>query len=158
MPIGFGLQPAGSSPAGLGAPDVAPKHDGGVLRDPVTLASLGGRYLDPNTRQYVTTADGRMVGMTRAQQHVALIIATELGSSTVLEMGNRLRSIKTIGASFENELRQVWVDAFARASAAGIVELLGVEPQRVGKTGAFMRLRWRDVETGEVRTTDALGR
>lgn len=71
MPIGFGLQPAGSSPAGLGAPAVAPVHDRGLLLDPITRQPLSGRFLDPNTRQYVTAVDGRIVGMTRAQQHVA---------------------------------------------------------------------------------------
>lgn len=93
--------------------------------------------------------------MTRAQQFVYLAVATDLGSSAVATLGNRLKTIKTIGHAFANELEQVFREALAPGVANGLIEILSIEAQRFRSTGAYVIIRWRDLETGQIETSRA---
>jgi hypothetical protein len=151
---GIGVQPAGVSPAGLGTPNEAADRGGRLFRDAKTGKSLSGRYIDPRTRRYVLDANGRTMGMTAAQQGVHFAVATDLGKSAVREIGNRLKSVKTIGVNYQRQIESVITDALSRLIQSGLVKLESVESKRVGQSGAYLHIRWRDLSTGELRTTD----
>lgn len=151
---GFGLQPAGASPAGLGTPSQAPPRGGVLFRNRSSGESLHGRFIDPRTRTYVFDSYGRTVGMTAAQQGVLLAVMTDLDSCAVREIGNRLKTIKTFGASFNRELQNVFTNALARLVSNGLVEIVSVEARRVGTMGAYVHLRWRDLSTGQIHTIE----
>jgi hypothetical protein len=150
---GAGQQGAGLTPAGLG--DLSGSGVTGFLfKSPTTGESLDCRKIDPRTKRYVFGEDGRIQGMTSAQQNVYLAVSTDLGSSAVREIGNTLKTIKTIGRAFENQLRQVYVNALSRLVNAGHIELVSIEPQRFGTTGAFVLVRWRDLSSKQIQTTE----
>lgn len=151
---GIGVQSAGASPGGLGDPNENPRRRGVVFRDTRTGLPMSARRIDPGTKRYVLDEFGRITGMTAAQQGVHLAVSTDLGTAAVREIGNRLKSIKTIVASFQRELETVYTDALARLTQAGLVQIVDVTSKRVGSSRAYVQVRWRDLSTGAIRTTE----
>lgn len=147
--FGAGGSPAGSSDAGYGSVDAAiiPSHD--LLKSPNGPGRLDARRIDPVTRDYVVGSTGSLAGMTRAQQVVELAFLTLLGSSTIANIGNDLNSIATITDSFAGEVTAKITSALSFAVNTGLIEIVGIDVTRHGKTGAFIRTRWRDLSTGE---------
>ena len=144
---GAGTQGGGLSPAGLGDPAEGDEDNGKLFRDQYSGEGLSGRLIDQRTGRYTFDSYGRILGMSTGQQKVLLAVKTDLGSSAVAELGNRLRSIQKIGVGFERELQDVYSQALARPINAGEVELISVTPQRVGTSGAFVLVRFRDLTT-----------
>ena len=86
MPVGAGLCPAGTVPAGYGVIDTAPAPILIPLPDYRTGLSDGGRFISQTTGDYVFTADGRLQGMPNVYQLVLLAIAN-CDFSSVTEKG-----------------------------------------------------------------------
>lgn len=151
---GFGIQPAGTTPAGLGAPEEVPPYEPTLFRDRKTGKSLSGRYIDPGTRRYLMDASGRTFGMSIGQQGVHLAVTVALGTSAVTSLGNRLKSIKTFGVNYQRQLDSVITEALSRLIQGGQIALVSVEAKRFGSSGAYLHIRWRDLSDGQLHTTD----
>lgn len=147
MPVGIGLCPVGSSPYGFGTPDAAPIPGGKPLRDTLTGAQLSSRKIDPRTKDYTFDAFGRIVGMTQAQQLVQLALSTDKGSSAIRNLGHELRTLTVISANFTRRVEELITQALAAIVQRGLIEIVQITVERVGKTGAFTRVRWRDTST-----------
>lgn len=144
---GAGTQPAGTTPAGVGEPHQGDEQTGVLFEDTSTGDILAGRAIDHRTGDYTFTSHGRIGGMTEAQQNVLLAVKTDLGTSAVRDMGNRLRQIRKIGVGFQRELEDVYASALARLTNAGTVQLESVTPTRIGTSGAYVLVRFRDLLT-----------
>ncbi len=115
---------------------------------------LNARRIDPVTKDYAFESHDRIAGMTTGQQNVYLGVQTDLGTSAVLGLGQELRSIKTITASFARRVDSTLRQALSGPVLRGEILILTVSTTRIGKTGAFARVRWRDLSTGEEKETD----
>lgn len=150
---GFGLQPAGLSPAGFGAPARAEEPQRGILRDR-NGQPQGSRLIDPVTRDYVVASDGRAVGMHNVQQLVHLAIHTVRSSSAIRDLGNELSTVKTITANFEHRVLLILTRAVQHLIDDGLIEVLGFASFTIGPDGgqphgrAIGRFRYRDLTTG----------
>ena len=150
---GFGSQPFGSSPYGIGTPSTAPEQGGKILRDLFTGETQGSRRIDPLTKDYVLDDFGRIVGMVDVQQLVLLAVSTDKGSSAVRQLGQDLKKIDRIGT---NTVRRI--DVTLRAAVQHLVDrdLIEVVDTKVTvvRPGVVLaNLRWRDLNTGLVETT-----
>ena len=87
MPLGAGQSPAGGSAAGYGLPDTGTVPINAILPDPSTGLPQTGRFLNPVTKDYEFTSDGRVVGTPTARQLVQLAVRTTLGSSCLPTLG-----------------------------------------------------------------------
>src|SRR5579864_6548342 len=91
---GAGFQPAGLSPAGFGPVQQAPAPIFIILPDPLTGKSLTGRFIDPRTRQYAFTTDGRTQGFGTVPQLVQIALMTIFNQSVIAGFGNQLYLLK----------------------------------------------------------------
>lgn len=152
---GFGLQPMGVGPFGVGTPATA-SETAGTPQNDESLQSKSARYIDPITRQYAFDANGRMRGMGAVPQKVQLIAATVLGSSAVRELGNDIHEIEDAGDDLEVQIRTRWERAYAGMVRAKEIAILAIEIARFsnagGRVGAKTRIRYRDLTTGIEQT------
>jgi hypothetical protein len=146
---GFGSQPLGSTPYGLGTPASAPIPGGAVLRNPATNASTGSRRIDPKTGDYVLDDSGRILGMSDTQQLVFMAVLTVRGSSAMATLGHRLDDIETMGSSFEREVEATYQEALADLVARRLIEIVAIDVRRLHPGAAYIKVRWRDVESAE---------
>jgi hypothetical protein len=150
---GFGSQPFGSSPYGIGTPAVAPELGGSILRDEANGLSTGSRKIDPRTRDYVLDANGRILGMSDTKQLVLLAVSTDKGSSAMRELGQVLRSIDRITTNFSRRVDSTLRAAVQHLVNRRLIEVVGSEVQVLRSGVAFARFRWRDLTTGREEET-----
>jgi hypothetical protein len=148
MPNGFGSQPFGSTPYGLGSPATAPARGGALLRDATTGQSRGSRKINPSTRDYELDEYGRLLGMSDVHQLVLLAVSTTKGSAAMRTLGHELRKIERISANFIRRVESALTTAVQHLVDAGLVEVVDVEVELVRPSVARARLRWRDLTTG----------
>ncbi len=148
---GFGIQPAGTTSAGFGAPSRGAEEGGVILRDVNTGASFGSRSIDPRTGDYVMDENGRLVGMNNVRQLVEL---------AVLNAAPALGAIDRLNDSFERAATAVLTDACEPIVRQGLIAIVGVRGVRIGVRGglrqgqAIYEFLWRDLTTdSEERTT-----
>lgn len=157
---GFGSQPFGSTPYGLGQATVPDVQGGRVYRDPLTGNALGARKIDPRTRDYVMDEHGRYVGMSSTLQLVQIALSTEKASSAMRELGHELGTIETITSNIQRRVETTLTEAISHITARGLIEVLGVEMFKAGpddglNPGAVhARFRFRDLTTGEEEQVD----
>jgi hypothetical protein len=150
---GYGIQPAGTSPAGLGTPALAAPNAGAALTDPNTGAQTGGRLIDTRTRDYVADANGRLAGMSNVPQLVYLAIATVKSSSAVRDLGMQPQG-SVVTSNIQAVVLNMLRDAVNDLVSAGLVQVLGLEQFRVGPDGVLLagatygHFRYRDLTTG----------
>jgi hypothetical protein len=150
---GFGVQPAGTSPAGWGTPDLADVPCGAVLRDPATGASTGSRKVDPLTRDYAMDGCGRILGEDDTRHLVQMALRTLKASSAMRSLGLDTTGLQRITGDFERRLTGAVSNAVAHIVVAGRIEVLGISEYRAGARGGlqegrvYARFRWRDLTT-----------
>lgn len=148
---GFGTQPLGVGPFGVGTPAAASEF-GGKPQNDESGVSQSTRFIDPKTRQFVFDANGQALGMGAVQQMVQIIASTQLGSSSVRGLGNRAHQIEDAGDSLETEIRACWTDAYAAMVRDQLIEILAIDVTRFGNAGgeigAKTRMRYRDLTSG----------
>lgn len=102
-------------------------------------------------------SNGRILGMSALHQKVLLAVSTERGSAAMRSLGQTLKSIERISSNFsarvENDLRT----AVQHLTDPRLIEVVGVEVSVVKPGGALIRLRWRDLSTGEELSTQLGG-
>lgn len=146
---GFGKQPAGTSPYGLGTPAVAPVPGGVVLRNELTGRSEGGRYIDPITKDYTFDDHGRLLGMPNVRQMVQLALSTTRGTSAVKDLGNELSKVDRITANVERRVRDICTLATRHLIDARLIEVVSVTTERAKATALRIRFKYRDLTTSE---------
>ena len=155
MPIGAGGAPAGTSAAGYGVPDSGTVNINVPLPSPITGASLTGRLIDPVTKDYVYTADGRAQGQATVPQLVLLALSTVLGSSAIPTLGQTFSQIQEKGPNFKAQLTSAVQNALAAVIKAKQVQLLSVDVQEPPSNpdAGIAIVKWKDLTTGVVQTS-----
>ena len=148
-----GLAPAGTSPAGL--PQAAPGASLAtvVLPDPTTGLAQPCRRIDPAGGDYVFTSDGRVEGMTAAQQGMLLAMKTVLGSAADGALGQDFSTLQTKGPDYTRQVSTRINAAATRLVAAGLVEIVDIQVANLANPdGGVAVVRWRDLSTGTLQT------
>lgn len=130
--MGFGSSGFGSAPYGYGTPPTAPVPGGSIF----ALADggvSGSRLIHHVTRDYVMGDDGRLVGMGDVPQLVLLAVAN------IKFSGGRLTP------ATEGDVTRKVTAALRHLVDAGRVKVLGVDFERVGRSGLVTVVRWRDM-------------
>lgn len=156
MPIGAGLAPAGTSSAGYGVPDTAHTPVNGVLPDALTGLPQPGRLINPATGSYLFTADGRVQGVSRAQQLVQLAMSTIAGSSALPSLGHTLGQIQEKGVDLLSAVTAAVTTAFAPIVSQGLVTLNSVDVQDYTTQTpdrALILVKWTDNTTSTQHVT-----
>lgn len=148
MPLGAGIQPAGASPAGFGAPTQTGLGSNVILPDSRVGGSHGSRKIHPVTRDYVMNDEGRIEGMNNVQQLVQLAVTNAEPA---------LMELDKLDSSFEKGVLAILSTAVAPLVEQGLVEVVGVTV-RMNKEGglkpgqAVTKFNWRDRTTNEERS------
>lgn len=148
MPLGAGLQPAGASPAGFGAPTQTGLGSNVVLPDTSVGGSHGSRKIHPVTRDYVMNDAGRIEGMNNVQQLVQL---------AVTNAEPQLMALDRLDGGFEKGILSILSTAVSSLVEQGLIEVVGVKV-RMNKEGglqpgqAVTLFQWRDRTTNEERS------
>jgi hypothetical protein len=145
---GFGSQPFGGTPYGIGQPADVDPNGGTVLKDAYANKSHGSRRIDPVTKDYVLNEFGRIVGMDNVQQQVLLAVSMDRGSSSVRDLGNELKKIDRITDNFEHRVDSVIRSALSALVDSKQIEVQSITTTRLGNGRAFIKVAWRDLTTG----------
>jgi hypothetical protein len=149
--LGAGLAPAGLSPAGFGTPATGDAVATGTPLRTTQGTSGGGRYIDPQTRDYVVDAEGRLVGIGGVQQRVQLALTTTAGSSILTTLGLAAWP-DTITDAIEAQIGDAVRTALGKLIASGEVTVAGIEVLRPKASAISVRVRWIDTSTGQEHT------
>jgi hypothetical protein len=156
MPIGAGGAPAGSSAAGYGVPDKATVPNNAPLPDMRTGLPQTGRFIDPVSKSYLFTTDGRVVGDGTVPQRVKLALTQVRGSSCVPTDGQTFASITEKQFDFKNRVAAAVSQALAELVKARLVRIVSIDVfEPLGSPDAGIgAVRWQDLTTGQFdRTT-----
>lgn len=146
---GFGAAPLGTAPYGVGTPSTTAVPAGTLFKDPNSTAQFSGKLIDPRTHQYVyDPATGLPLGMTKCQQIVYLAANTVKKSSVVAGIGHELGKLETIGDDHQKRVYDAFSNALADAVRRKLITLLSVDIARVGPSGTYTHVRFKDLTTG----------
>lgn len=154
---GWGSQPFGTSPYGLGTPAVASDLGGSILRDETTGEARGSRKIDPSTGDYVLDDTGRIAGMSDIHQLVILAVSTTKGSAAVRRLGQELKLIDRITPSTPRRIDATLRAAVQHLVNPGLIEVVDTDVSVVRSGVVLARLHWRDLTTGKVHDTPVGG-
>lgn len=145
MPLGAGFQPAGSTPAGFGAPTQTGLGSNVVLPDSAVGGSHGSRKIHPVTRDYVMNDEGRIEGMNNIQQLVQL---------AVTKAEPELQKLDRLDSAFEKGMLAILNQAVAPLVAQGLIDVIGISVRMNAAGGlqpgqAVTKFLWRDRTTNE---------
>jgi len=146
---GFGSQPYGSSPYGLGTPAVATDLGGSALVN--EGVQQGSRRIDPLTKDYVLDDTGRIAGMSNVHQLVLLAVSTTKGSAAMRTLGHDFKKIERISANFIRRVDTTLRAAVQHLTARGLIEVTGVTVEVARPGVGFAKLQWRDLTSGSSR-------
>lgn len=145
----------GRQPYGEGTAAVALDGGGKPITNPYSGLQNGSRKIDPFTRDYVVdSTTGRPQGMTNAQQLVYLAVRTDKGSSAMRALGQELMRIQRITSNFVRRVDDTLKSAVQHIVDRGIIQVVGTQVDIVRPGVAKARIRWRDLETGNVEVTE----
>jgi hypothetical protein len=156
MGNGAGSQPAGSSPAGIGSPSTAAAQGNPVIfPDARTGFSQTGRSLNPITKDYVFTSDGRSQGFGTTPQRMQLALTTVFNSSAIPGFGQQFTSVREKGPNYQRQLTTFVQNAVSHLVKEKAIVLNEVDVSDVpGKPGAaYMLVQWTDLTTSIAATT-----
>lgn len=155
---GFGSQPFGSTPYGIGQPADVDPNGGKILADEFTGESRGSRRLDPRSKDYLVDSFGRIRGMPNVQQLVLLAVSTELGSSSVRELGQELKKIERITNTFARRAASTMGAALQPLVDQGLIEVQSVTSTILANGRAAIRVTWKELtENAEPRIEEITG-
>lgn len=139
MTLGAGTGPAGFMPAGLYDAD-----EGLSAPAPSPLS----RYIDPISRQYAMSDDGRALRqMPGSRQRVMLAIGTRLSSAADQLLGMQREEI--LGQRWTAEAELHARTALSRIVADGSIAILNVTPTKNTQTNRYtISVTYRDLTTG----------
>lgn len=144
---GFGSQPFGSSPYGIGTPAVAEAAGGKLLRDSVSGKSTGSLLIQDG--DYVFDENGRLLGMDDVKQLVYLAVKTTKGSSAMRELGQTIRKIDRITSNIEYRVEATLRAAVKHLIDKELVEIISVKVEQIREGVVIARMAWRNLLTGK---------
>jgi hypothetical protein len=150
---GFGSQPFGSSPYGLGTPAVATDLGGATLADQNGVQQ-GSRRIDPLTKDYVLDDTGRIAGMANTHQLVLLAVSTTKGTAAMRTLGHELKKIERISANFVRRVDTTLRACVQHLVLRGLIEVVGTSVQVARPGVGFAKLNWRDLTSGSSRVEE----
>lgn len=158
MPIGAGGCPAGVAAAGYGVPDTANVPNNAILPDANTGLPQTGRFIDPATKSYQFTADGRLRGVPTVQQLVQLALTTVRGSACLSNLGQTFAQIQEKGTNFQKQVTASVTQALSDLVNNKQIAILSVSVQNTpGKpTASIGQVTWVDLTTG-LQDTASIG-
>jgi hypothetical protein len=156
MPIGAGACPAGSSAAGYGVPDSAAVPINAVLPDVRSGLPQTGRAIDPVSKSYTFTPDGRLRGVATVPQLVQLALTTIRGTSVVPTLGQTFMQIQEKGANFAQVVAAAVNLAFADLVKQKLVQVVSVDVQQPPNSpdAGIGIVKWVDLSSGIVNTNN----
>lgn len=147
---GFGAQPMGASPYGVGTPAVSTDTNAGKTLTSASGTVYGGRYINPQTGLYEFDSNGRYVGTTDVKQLVVLAVKTARGSSAVQTLGFA-PPVGVIGNNFVAKMKEAVNQAFAQLVRAGLVAIVDIDVRK-NQRPVVTIVRWRDLTTDAEHT------
>jgi hypothetical protein len=141
---GLGATPIGSTPFGAGTPIEA------VVPPEAPLAS--SRFINPDTKDYETQADGEYKSMPTVRQRAVIALSTTLGSSAGLQESG-LRLPDRIDERYNQRAYQAIRRALAFMTDPGEMRIDGIttpESQVIGRTEHIVA--FTDLTTGNADT------
>jgi hypothetical protein len=150
MPIGAGFAPAGSSSAGYGLPDLGTLPNNALLPQFATGLPGSGRFINPVTKDYQFTSDGRLMGMGSVPQIVQLALTTKLGTCAVSTLGQTYYLIQEKGSDFARQVQSSITRALSDAVKRGLVQIVSIVVTDYPKSpdASVATLTWVDLTTG----------
>jgi hypothetical protein len=136
--LGAGFAKAGTSPAGFGAPSVAPVNQTTPFPDPLTGLGQTGALINYQTGDYVYTADGRVAGMSSVPQLVLIALMNgNIFAGLLDKTPDYPRQVATrVQTALSSFIRQGWV---------ALVSVDVVEAGSGSPDAAGVNVRWRDL-------------
>jgi hypothetical protein len=159
MPTGAGFAPAGTSGAGYGVPDKATVPNNALLPDVRTGLPQTGRNIDPVTKSYTYTADGRIQGVGTVRQLVQLALITIRGSAVIADLGQEFGQIQEKGPNYIQQVTAAANRALASLVRAKMVQVVSVVVRDLvsNPDAGTCELKWRDLTTNTFVTTPFFG-
>lgn len=156
MPIGAGACPAGSAAAGYGVPDSAAVPNNATLPDVRSGLPQTGRAIDPITKSYYFTADGRLQGVATVPQLVQLALSTIRGSSVVPGLGQTFMQIQEKGANFAQVVTAAITTALADLTTRKLVQIVSVDVQQPPSNpdAGIAILKWIDTTSSKLNISN----
>lgn len=149
--LGFGLAPFGSSVFGFGSPAVSGSTTVPILYNPDNpfadcekLTASGDYDLDDR---------GRTKGDSAISQRVYLALFTELGSAAQTDLGIEPMP-KVINESTAELIKMNVEKALSTLIKERSIALLDVKTERFHSTGLLILVRWINLKTREIFTTN----
>lgn len=150
-PLGFGFFPFGASPFGYGQPGKA-----GVSNSPIYQKSDGkegtARFIDPYSRDYVLTDNGRFLGADEVEQAVYLALTTAKGSSVLSDLGQSFTNLQIAGENLQRRVEDEVNVALNDLIQAEMIELIAVSAQYQNNR-LTVKVEWRDVASDSPKET-----
>jgi hypothetical protein len=122
MTIGAGLAPAGTSLAGYGAPTTYATPGTVIYPDVVTGIMQTGRLINPLTKDYTYTLDGRVCGERTVPQLVKLALMT-VYKSACTDLGIDFSAIQMKTQTFKRDMNTAISNALASLVAQQFVTI-----------------------------------
>jgi hypothetical protein len=148
--IGAGLAPMGIAPAGMGVPDASPIQNPMLLPALRTGLSQSSRFIDPTTKSYAFTVDGRLQGIATVPSLVDLALRTVYASSCQSNLGQTFGKIQDKGAGFSQQVRSAIGAALADLVKRKLVQVLRIDVTEYPSSpdAGIGTVYWRDMTTG----------
>ena len=146
---GYGDQPFGSSPYGIGTPATAKDEP---------AASAGSRYLNPDTRDYqIDPNTDQVAQMPPTRQRVLLAVMTLLSSSTAIP-GLGLRAPRKIGINYVAQTKASIRAALAHLTIedAPVIQIERIDVVKCGVGRILVTISYIDLLTGLPDTTETI--
>lgn len=147
---GIGIFPFGLGAYGIGTPVTVPSPAGKIYEDSAG-DQQGSRYINPTTGDFEFNSNGRTVGMRSIRQLVQMRVATDLGSASMRELGNNLKTIQRVTDNIEKQVDNSLRTALGDLVSNNLISIDRITIDRITglSAGIFVRMQWRDLSTGE---------
>jgi hypothetical protein len=126
-------------------PTTAPLPQTTIYPDPSTGVSQTGRLLDPSSKQYIYTSDGRIAGMPTVPQLVTLAFNTKKFRSALPNLGQTFGEVLEKGPNFQRAMATKAHDALSYLIGQKMVQLVAVNVLEPRPDAGYVEVVWRDL-------------
>ncbi len=137
-------------------PDSAAVPNNAILPDLRTGFAQTGRAIDPTTKSYTFTADGRLRGMGTVPQLVQLALSTIRGTAVVSSLGQTFMQIQEKGSDFAQRVTSAVNLALADLVKQNLVQIVSVtvSTYQSSPDAGIAIVKWLDVTANIVNTNN----
>jgi len=140
---GAGVCSYGSSFAGFGEPAKITwtNRQDFIIEDGPLIGQVGDYPLIDNTGDYQYNDNGYIKGQTKAQHLVYMALKTEVGSSSMQQLGNKVIQIQVLSTNSNTEIREALINSLSHLES--LITIDDIEIVRRG-TSVDIKLKWTD--------------